>query len=125
MTFAQARGPRDLGVREVDAHHVTGVADARAGTERVGPGAGAEVEHTIAGLEHREVEVVADAGERLHGLRGDRVEHRLGIAEPERESAAGLEVTPRERIARDAAVHLLNLLLQHGAIDEGRGVRSR
>ena len=69
--------------------------------------------------------MVADTRERRERRVGDGREQRLRVAEPQREVAAGLEVPRRERVARDIAVDLLNLLLEIGAVDERRGVRLR
>ncbi len=55
---------RDLRVGEVDADDASRRADTRAGAERVGAGARAEIEHAVAGPQLGEVEVVADARER-------------------------------------------------------------
>ena len=117
--------PRQLGVGEVDADDETARADCACGTEGVSAGSGAEVEHPVAGLQPGEVEVVPDARERCERRAGDRVEQRLRVAEPQREAAARLEVAWRDGIARDAAVDLLDLPLELGAIDERRRVGLR
>src|SRR5439155_9582865 len=82
----------ELLIGEVEADHVSGRADLARRAEDVRPGAGAEIEHPLAGRELGEVEVVADAGERRKRLRRNRVEQVAGIAEPQREPAADLEV---------------------------------
>ena len=76
VAVAQPRGLRELLGREVDADDAAGRADLDRRAERVGARAGPEVEHRLARSERREVEVVADAGERGQRLRGDRVEQR-------------------------------------------------
>ena len=118
-------GVVDLLVGEVDADDTARPTDERAGAERVGPRARSEIEHTVARPQVGEVEVVADARERRECRVGDRREQRLRVPEPQREIAAGLEVSWCKRIARDPAVQLLHLLLEVGAIDERRGVRLR
>ena len=82
VTFASGRGGQasglgDLVVGEVHADDSTRSSDDRAGAERVGAGARAEVEHPGAASETGEVEVVADACERRERRLGDRVEQRL------------------------------------------------
>ena len=125
LPLAQARCVRDLCVGEVDPDHPPRRADADAGAERVHPRARAEVEHAVARPQVGEVEVVADARERRERRVGDGREQRLRVAEPQREVAAGLEMPRRERVARDAAVHLLHPPLELAAVDERRGIRLR
>ena len=98
--------------------------DQGARAERVRAGAGAEIEHAVARPERREVEVVADTCERGERRVRDGRQQRLRIAEPQREVASGLEVPWRERVACDAAVDVLHLAFELGAVDERRRIRT-
>jgi hypothetical protein len=69
-----------------------------------------------------QVEVVADAGERGQCQVRDPVQQRLGVAEPQREAAADLEVPRRDGIARDVPVHVLHPALELVAVHERRRV---
>ena len=72
------------------------------------PGTAAQVEDRLAGLDVGEVEEVADAGERVDGLRGDGVQDGGRVAEPFGERAAGFEMEVLARIEGDLLIHRLD-----------------
>ena len=99
--LGQARAARELRVGEVDADDAAGLADGDRGAERVRAGAGAEVEHTVAGLERGQVVVVADACEGVDGRLGDEVEElsRDSRAESRARGPSRSAAAPAGRVA--------------------------
>src|SRR5579885_1901834 len=96
-------GPRlgqHLG-RHVYPDDLSAVADLAGGDEAVEPGAGADIDNTLANLEDAERERVAHAGERFHRSVWKRVYGVGFIAEPGGERAAGVEVEGGVRVDRN------------------------
>ena len=100
----------------VDSGDVALLADHLRGDERVGAGAGAEVEHPFAGREPAELPRVCDPGERADGGLGHVRELRR-IAEVFGPWSAGREDEVLLRLLRDRRVRLLDLALQDLNVD--------
>ncbi len=82
------------------------------------PGAGADVDDALAGLEAPQRERVADAGEGLDRPVGQRVDDGLVVAEAGGERAAGVEVVGAVRVDGDVAVLVAHLCAQGVDVDE-------
>ena len=74
----------------------------------------------VAGRDLRQVEHVADAGERRERVGRHGVEPLGRIAEPLGERAAGLEVEVAAGFAGDRAIHLAHVVAQLRRVDDGR-----
>ena len=109
----------DLLNGEVHADHPTGRTHQAGRVEHVHPRPTARVHHDLARLEVREVEVVADARERLHGLGRHPGEPVDVIVEVCRHLAPELEVKPAVGVERDVAVHLPDLRFELPRVDRG------
>ena len=93
------------------------LADQHGGAEDVGARARAEVEHGLARLQRREVEVVADAGEGGERLGRDGVQQLGLVAEVLGQAAPDLEVQLGVA-AGDVAVHVLDGRLEPLAVHQ-------
>ena len=78
---AGALGPGKLLGRDVHAGDRAARADLCGGREDVHTRATAEIEHALAREQAREIEVVPDTGERVHGVGRQSVEQFSGVAE--------------------------------------------
>ncbi len=125
VLVAQPRRLLELLVRHVHADDAAGFADQHRRAEDVGPRARAEVEHGLARLERREVEVVPHTREGRERLGGDPVEQRGGIAERLGHGPADVEVELGVAAAGDTAVHVLDFRLQALGVHERAGVELR
>ena len=81
VAITEADCLRDLLVSEIDAGHASARTDLSSGTKHVGTRARTEIEHDLAGLQRREVEVIANPGERGQSLRRDRIQQFGRIAQ--------------------------------------------
>src|SRR5439155_1724582 len=97
-------------------------ADLERGAERVRPGTRAQVEHLVSRGERGEVEVIADTCKRGQRLGRDRVEQLARISDPQGELPTELEMKVSLLLTSHLPVHVLDLRLEHLAIDE-RGAR--
>ena len=104
----------------VDADDPPGPSDLVGGDERVEARAGADVDDMLARLQTTQRERVADAGERLDGTVGQRVDEGRVVAEPRGERPAGVEVERAVRVDRDLAVLVADLLAEFVGIDGQR-----
>ena len=114
----------ELLVGEVDADDAARLADEHGRAEDVGARARPEVEHRVAGLRARRGR---GDGRRRRTTRaasaGMRVEQPGRIAEVLGQLAADLEVQVGVLVARDVAVHGLDLGLEALAVDERAGIK--
>jgi hypothetical protein len=103
-------------VGHVDADDASAGPDLGGGDEGVQPGAAADVDDPLAGLEAAKRKGVAHAGEGFNCPVGQGCEQACVVAEPGRKSPAGVEIEGLACVQRDGAVLAADLVAQRVAI---------